>query len=282
MCRWTLKTLWGQVSGNWRRWTSQSLGQCFCIIKHIINHVMLTKFEELWKIWKKSMFKILKLWSLWPFFIALISKFVFRYVKVFDDFIIDEIDAVVVANRDDVKPELNPDSIVVIDSDDEPQTKAHTEVEFQSAKNNHTLNRSTVHINTKKTTTQRGLKHQRSRKSSSSTSHVEWKMFPSKFQCEVCLTQHESVEKLIFHRRIHLNDIPYHCRICLRGLATKTERDNHEEKCDQRRLECYVCKKTLCHTHIWLDICAFTLNCVHLNATHAKNDSLTSILCPDT
>lgn len=110
-------------------------------------------------------------------------------------------------------------------------------------------NQSNVDINPENTDIQSEHESQRSTEidlsvpcqSSSSASRMKKKMIRSKFDCEVCQKRCKVTKDLVFHRRIHLNDVPVYCRNCFRSFATKAARDAHENKCDYRRYECYLC-----------------------------------------
>lgn len=65
-----------------------------------------------------------------------------------------------------------------------------------------------------------------------------------KQQCEVCRKVFHRSQLLLFHRRIHLDEFPIHCRICFYTFAEEKQRTFHENNCDKLRYECYVCKRT--------------------------------------
>lgn len=141
------------------------------------------------------------------------------------------------------KNECALDAVIMIDSDEEPKIEAQLEGETDSNNDatviDYSSNRPIIDINPGNTAIQSGLERQRSTEinsavpcqSSSSASHGKKKMIRSKFQCDVCLQTYRQTSRLIFHRRVHLDDGSVHCRICLCRLSTKTERAIHEKKC---------------------------------------------------
>lgn len=70
------------------------------------------------------------------------------------------------------------------------------------------------------------------------------KYVPANLQCGACALTFPSQRSLIYHQKMHLNNVPNQCRICLRGLSTKSEKEVHERKCRKRRYECFLCHYT--------------------------------------
>lgn len=58
-----------------------------------------------------------------------------------------------------------------------------------------------------------------------------------KIQCEVCRNVFPAFAPLIYHRRIHLDEFPFHCRICFYTFAEETQKNKHENNCDKLRYE---------------------------------------------
>lgn len=155
---------------------------------------------------------------------------------------------------DTVKSERALDEVViVVDSDDELEIEAQPAVDTDSTNDaaaiNQSPNQSNIDINPENTDIKSELESQRSTEidssvpcqSSSSASRMKKKTIPSNFRCEVCQKRFKLTRELVFHRRIHLNDDAEHCRICFCRLTTKAARAAHENNCDTRRYECYLC-----------------------------------------
>lgn len=156
-----------------------------------------------------------------------------------------------------VKNERAPVDIITIDSDDEP------EITDNSSNQSIII----IDINTETGANQNGPERQPSTEinsvipcqSSSNASRKKKKLIRFNFQCEVCLQKFTQTSKLVYHRRIHLNDGLVHCRICLCSLSTKTERAIHEKKCNKKRYECCLCRFNAYSYHnLLLHMCVHT------------------------
>lgn len=62
------------------------------------------------------------------------------------------------------------------------------------------------------------------------------------FKCEVCFETFRINQKLILHRRLHLDSSSIHCRICLSQFSRMDEKKDHEKCCNLLRYECYLCR----------------------------------------
>lgn len=69
-------------------------------------------------------------------------------------------------------------------------------------------------------------------------------------RCEVCKKDCKRKDRLAHHRRIHLDLHPIHCRICFHIFESKLKKMTHENKCQQKRFECYVCGKNFLYNNI--------------------------------
>lgn len=154
-----------------------------------------------------------------------------------------------------VKQEPNPNSIVIIDSDDEPNTttfgprsqmKVDTRNTDDQPKNEFAIN---IEADSGRShTNPEHIARPRARKTFSSKllQCSRCKHHTKKAKCEVCSEECPDTTTLIFHRRIHLKDFPIHCRSCLRGFTKISEKAGHETDCSiKNRFECYLCKRMI-------------------------------------
>lgn len=63
--------------------------------------------------------------------------------------------------------------------------------------------------------------------------------------CEICNKRFCSSTRLIYHRRIHLEECSINCRICLQFFSSDRKRIVHEKDCNKQRYDCYACGKIL-------------------------------------
>lgn len=69
-------------------------------------------------------------------------------------------------------------------------------------------------------------------------------MYRPQPECREKFTQNSL---LTYHRRVHMNEKnnSIHCRICLHSFSSNVARSIHEDQCNKRRFECYLCHVTL-------------------------------------
>lgn len=60
-------------------------------------------------------------------------------------------------------------------------------------------------------------------------------------KCEVCRKKFSSTALLIVHRKVHFDSHPIHCGVCFHTFSSQLAKMTHENQCNQKRFECYVC-----------------------------------------
>lgn len=63
-----------------------------------------------------------------------------------------------------------------------------------------------------------------------------------RFKCNICNKKCRQMAALIYHRRLHMDKFPIHCRVCLKRFSTRDERNIHENDCKVERYECCFCR----------------------------------------
>ncbi|XP_031637803.1 zinc finger protein 182-like [Contarinia nasturtii] len=93
------------------------------------------------------------------------------------------------------------------------------------------------------------------------------------FQCNQCSKKFTQKSHLICHKKTHTNPRPLKikCSACYQSFLTQTEKEMHEQKCQCRGYECYICK-------------VFTSNRrqnlkYHMRANHTGEKTLPCQLC---
>ncbi|XP_055321205.1 gastrula zinc finger protein XlCGF52.1-like [Sitodiplosis mosellana] len=64
------------------------------------------------------------------------------------------------------------------------------------------------------------------------------------FECEECFKQFTLNSSLNKHMKLHAGPRPFRCSKCHERFSDQDERVSHEEKCNRRVYECYVCRKS--------------------------------------
>lgn len=168
--------------------------------------------------------------------------------KVFDDFFTDfeqDNSSKEISSNDTIKNEEQNHSIVILDSEEEPENISKSESIKKS-----TVHKSCVDASNKKSNKCK-MNHIKFGVKSSSKPFNPTKRQKSKkssgkvLKCTVCRKVFRGERVLIFHRRIHLDEFPIHCRVCLDTFLNEKQRERHENNCEKLRYECYVCRKII-------------------------------------
>lgn len=67
------------------------------------------------------------------------------------------------------------------------------------------------------------------------------KFSTSTFSCPVCHQKFKKKASMIYHRARHSYLFPIHCNTCYTHFSSKADKIMHENKCNLKRFECYVC-----------------------------------------
>ncbi|XP_055307794.1 gastrula zinc finger protein XlCGF52.1-like [Sitodiplosis mosellana] len=65
------------------------------------------------------------------------------------------------------------------------------------------------------------------------------------FECEECSKKFVQKHNLNKHMKIHAGPRPFRCSKCHERFSDQDERDSHEEECNRRVYQCYVCRKSI-------------------------------------
>ncbi|XP_055301841.1 zinc finger protein 658B-like [Sitodiplosis mosellana] len=74
------------------------------------------------------------------------------------------------------------------------------------------------------------------------TRHIRTHSGEKLFKCSICSKEFAQNIHLRNHTRAHVKELPFACSKCGQRFIKDHEKNSHEQRCNSRRYECYVCK----------------------------------------